>query len=57
MDARNSEGDLDRLHEKGCMVGDRRHQEIPDKKAPIRELEAIGISGILGMSSSCTSKM
>jgi hypothetical protein len=57
MDARNIEGDLDRPPEKGRVAGDRRHREIPDKKAPIGELEAIGISGILGTSSSCTSKM
>jgi hypothetical protein len=57
MDARNNEGDLDRLPEKGRVAGDRRHWESPDKKVPIGELEAIGILGILGMSSSCTSKM
>jgi len=57
MDARNNEGDLDRLPEKGHVAGDRRHRESPDKKAPIGELEAIGISGILGTSSLSTSKM
>jgi hypothetical protein len=57
MDARSSEGDLDRPSEKGRVAGDRRHRESPDREAPIGELEAIGISGILGTSNSCTSKM
>ena len=57
MDARNNEGDLDRPSEKGRVAGDCCHRESPDKKAPIGELEAIRISGILGTSNLCTSKM
>jgi hypothetical protein len=57
MDTRNSERDLDRPSEKGRVAGDRRHRESPYREAPIGELEAIGISGILGTSDSCTSKM
>jgi hypothetical protein len=57
MDTRNNERDLDRLSEKGSVAGDRRHQESPDREAPIDELEAIGISGILGTSDLCTSKV
>jgi hypothetical protein len=49
MDMRSSERDLDRPSGKGRVAGgDRRHQESPDREAPIGELEAIGISGILG---------
>jgi hypothetical protein len=57
MDTRSSERDLDRPSEKGRVAGDRRHQESPDREAPIGELEAIGISGILGTSDLCTSKV
>jgi hypothetical protein len=57
MDTRNSERDLDRPSEKGRVAGDRHHRESLDKEAPIGELEAIWISGILGTSDSCTSKM
>ena len=57
MDARNNEGDPDCPPEKGRVAGDRRHRESPDKKAPIGELEAIGILGILGTSDLCTSKV
>jgi hypothetical protein len=57
MDARNNKGDLDRPSEKGRVVGDRRHWESTDREVPIGELEAIGISGILGTSNLCTSKM
>jgi hypothetical protein len=56
MDARSSEGDLDHPSEKGRVARDGRHRESPDKEVPIGELEAIGISGILGTSNSCTSK-
>jgi hypothetical protein len=51
MDTRSSERDLDHPSEKGRVAGDRRHQESPDREAPIGELEAIGISGILGYGS------
>jgi hypothetical protein len=57
MDTRRRERDLDRPSEKGHVVGDRCHQESPDREPPIGELEAIGISGILGMSDLCTSKV
>jgi hypothetical protein len=57
MDTRSSERDLDRPSEKGRMAGDQHHQESPDREAPIDELEAIGILGILGTSDLCTSKV
>jgi hypothetical protein len=57
MDTRNSKRDLDHPSEKGRVARDRRHQESPDREAPIGELEAIGISGILGTSDLCTSKV
>jgi hypothetical protein len=53
MDMRSNKRDLDRPSGKGCVAGDRRHRESPDREAPIGELEAIGISGILGTSDSC----
>ena len=57
MDTRSSERDLDHLFEKGRVAGDRLHQESLDREAPIDELEAIGILGILGTSDLCTSKV
>jgi hypothetical protein len=48
MDTRNNERDLDRPSEKGRVAGDRRHQESPDREAPIGNLKPSGYRGSWG---------